>query len=141
MHHQYGNVRAMITDGIKWGLAGGLGFSAIATGLFIITLGAALEHSAKLLGTVISVYLIAGPIAGTIVSLLRPLGRWAIGAAVIGACAAIPAYGGMMVAVEGPRHITWEDAQGFVILGGAIGAMAGVIVRHRLIKRGIFHPN
>ena len=140
MHLELGNGPEQVRDGVKWGLIAGLGFAAIAAGLFILRLGAALNHSPTLLARVILLYLVAGPLAGIVVSLLRPLARWAVGAGIIGACAAIPAYAGMMIAVDGPGSIRSDGAWGFIVLGAAIGATAGVIVRYRLIKRGLFKP-
>jgi hypothetical protein len=141
MHNALRQAFAMISDGIKWGLFGGLLLSAIVTGMFVLSLGAALDHSITLLAKVIVVYLVGGAFAGTVVSLLLPLARWTIGAALIGACAVIPAYGGVMIAFQGPRNVSWADLRDFLTLAAAIGAMAGMLLRYRLIKRGLYQPN
>lgn len=129
-----------VVGGIKLGLMFAAAYTVIALGLFAITGGASLDRSAAMLVRVIAVYAAGGIVSGAAFGLLRPLARWMIGAGVLGMLLAIPAYAGMRFAVKGFVPWTAEDTSDVLVLSTLIGGIGGMLLRYRLIKRGIWTP-
>jgi hypothetical protein len=129
-----------ITDGVKVGLMFSAAFSLIALVIFVLSGGAAFDRSSGILIRVIAAYVVGGIASGAVFGLLRPLARWAIGAAVLGVIVMAPAYAGMRFAVQGFAPWTMEDTSTVLTLAGIVGSMSGIVLRHRLIKRGLWTP-
>lgn len=74
---------------------------------------------------IVAVYMIGGLLAGVIVSLLYPLVRWKVGAAVVGMIAGTPISIGIAASLAG--FGPWDDGLVFaavltaVVLGGGVG--------------------
>ena len=129
-----------IVDGIKFGLMFAGAFSVIAIVLFVLSGGSALDRSLTTLARVIGAYAVGGVASGAVFGLLRPLARWAVGAAVLGIIVAVPTYAGMRFAVNGFTRWTAQDTSDVLVLSSLVGGLAGVMLRHRLIKRGLWTP-
>ncbi len=134
--HWMPGVGRRVVSGIRVGLFFAVAFSAIATILFALSGGRALGNSFTVLGSVIAVYAFGGIVSGSIFGLLRPLARWAWGAAILGSIVAVPAYAGMLFATKGPGPWTSDDTSGALLLSILIGSTSGIILRHRLMLRG-----
>lgn len=130
-----------VIDGVQIGLMFAAAYAVIAIVLFVLSKGAALDHSFSVLGRVIAVYVAAGIVGGAIFGLLQPIVQWAIGAAVLGTIVAIPAYVGMRIAVHGLAAWTRGDTSDVLVLSLLLGSIGGVGLRHRLIKRGLWTPS
>jgi hypothetical protein len=130
-----------VVDGVKLGLMFAAAFSVIASVVFILTGGSAFDRSVATLTRVIAAYVAGGIISGALFGILRPLARWAIGAAMLGIIVAVPAYAGMRFAINGFGLWTMEDTAAVLVLSSLIGGASGVMLRHRLIKRGLWMPH
>jgi hypothetical protein len=129
-----------IVDGVKVGLMFAAALSLVATALFVVSNGAAIDRSFAMLTRVITAYVVGGVVSGAVFGLLRPLARWAIGAAVLGAIVVTPAYAGMRFAIHGFIPWTVQDTSEVLVLSSLIGGLSGVMLRHRLIKRQRWSP-
>jgi hypothetical protein len=129
-----------IVDGIKIGLMFTVVFSVMAVVVFVISGGTVFDRSFSTLGLVIAAYLVGGIASGALFGLLRPLARWAVGAAILGVVAAMPAYAAMRFAVDGFTPWTADDTSTVLVLSSIIGGLGGLVLRHRLIKRGLWTP-
>jgi len=76
--------------GAKWGVRFGLTFIAYAAVIFILRGSASAEGRVPSFAGVATIYLFGGIAAGSIVGMLLPLTRWALGAAAVGVIAAVP---------------------------------------------------
>lgn len=129
-----------ITDGVKIGLVFSIAFSLIAIALFALSHGTVLDGSPFTLVRVIAAYVVGGVASGAVFGLLRPLARWTIGAAILGMIVMVPAYAGMRFAIQGFAPWSTSDTSEVLVLSSLIGGLSGVMLRHRLIKRGLWNP-
>jgi hypothetical protein len=118
-----------IKRGILWGwsLAGAVTlFVLLRMELARFTLPAADER--RFVGVLVAYWGV-----GTAVGLMAAVvahstrGRWRTAA--LGFLAAIPVYGGAMVAVEGPRELSLDTATGVLLISAVVGPLVALIVR------------
>lgn len=107
----------------------GLGFAVIyaALGLVIalVTGGRALEANRLDVWQMLLSYLVGGMVAGLIVGLLLPVGRWLVGAMFLGYVAAVP-VGFVFELVDAASLPGREiDVVGPFIWAGALGVVGG----------------
>lgn len=125
VRHSVREVRERVLIGTAVGLFEALGFSAYAAALFLIRGPAVFQASGATLGQTILAYLLGGAASGMLTGLLLPLGRWRIGATLIGAFALVPFYCAMSLVIGGfdPWSSVWIIA--FMVLSIVAGGIVG----------------
>ena len=109
---------------LLWGLAlGGAGATVYSAVVFLLYAAdggeaAAVASGAPPLGEVVMGYWGGLLLAGLVAGLLRPLGRYALGAMVLGILGAAFTYGAIGLVLEGP-------SMGALLMGGALGMLTG----------------
>ena len=128
--------RTNVLWGARLGLAVGAVFSAWALAVFVLSAGQAMRDNGTTLPAVLAAYLAGGPVAGGVMGALRPLARWAAGAAVVGFVTAIPVFVAIRLAVDGTKPAEAGELLG-VIFFGIVGGALGVVFwsRHRAPRR------
>jgi hypothetical protein len=117
------DVRDRVLIGTAVGLVQALGFSAYALALVLLRGPADFLAFGATLGQAIVAYFAGGAASGMFVGLLLPLGRWRVGATLLGAFALVPFY--VAIAVVIPGFDAW--ASGWMIAFMALAAVAGGI--------------
>jgi len=115
--------------GAKWGVRFGLTFIAYAAVIFILRGSASAEGRVPSFAGVATIYLFGGIAAGSIVGMLLPLTRWALGAAAVGVIAAVPVYIFVRLVKEGFGDWATEDMVATLFLSLLVGVPTGIIYR------------
>lgn len=123
----------MIGSNILWGVMRGIAmaifFSLIALLIYGIAAVRGLEEHELPLYVLIASYFAGGIAGGVIVGLLRPLGKWWWGGAVMGIFALFPAVVSVLISLEG--WVTRWDRTHFVfaiMYSVVVGSIVGVML-------------
>lgn len=105
--------------GLVLGFAGGIFLSLSALIIYIVRGSAVFDSLGVSLGDTLALYMVAGPLSGTLVGLMLPLTvrRW--GAAFVGITAAVPLYLGASRLLG--HEDLWSGAIAAIVVGGITG--------------------
>lgn len=115
-------VRFVLT--IVAGVLIGLLYSAVAAIIYVLSDPKQFQEVGIGLTDLVKAYIGGFAVAGAIVGLLLPLGRWAIGAALIGFVAAVPAVSMIAVTLWGwpfTRHTIYTIGVASLVFGPTFG--------------------
>lgn len=118
-----------IAWGIRWGVLFSLGFIAYIALLFLARGQAPFAEYGMTFGRLVTLYLGAGMASGAVVGVLRPLGRWFWGAAVIGFFAGVVVASCLMFLENGVFAWGAEDVVKVTVLGLVWGPAGGLMLR------------
>lgn len=120
--------------GVYWSLCVAVIFILYSVLLLLVRGNAAFEaNDVTFLGTV-AVYLFGGVCTGLILGTLRPLGRFWLGAAILGYLCAIPVYVAVRVAVNGFENWSREDLRMLIELPLYLGPFSGLLFKYYASK-------
>jgi len=132
-----------LTQNVSWGVRGALPFAVVfSCGCVVlamfqrsITIQLGASDSVNALA-VIAFYFVGAVLVGTAVGLARPLFRWRIGAAAVGAFVAIPIELAIILLVRGWSRLTLFDLATAGIFALIMGVPAGLILWEVLATDG-----
>ena len=108
---------------IRWGVQYGMGFAILFSAYAIIariTAGpTAFDRYHATLVSVVGIYFGGGLVSGTIVGLLRPLAKYAFGAALVGFLAALPIA--LVIEKLSDDGASWNYIDTVVVVVGSVG--------------------
>jgi hypothetical protein len=105
--------------GIGWGLFAACFYSLVALGIYAFQGSRPFESKDITLGSTVAVYIVGGLLGGTVVGLLRPLGKRRAGAMLLGVIAMIPVSIGFVFILFGPIS-RWGGGELFGVLFTAV---------------------
>lgn len=125
-----------IPTDLRWGMGWGM---RLASGLSVIAVAVVAVHAVAaggeggrppIIGLMIIVgwYAAGGLVTGSVVGLLRPLGRSQVGGAIVGFLAALPVSIATYVVLVGLSRFSWPVAIVGVLTALVIGGVAGLII-------------
>ncbi len=121
------SLRTNVSWGLRWGLSVALVYSAYVLVLVLLRGNGVLTDQGISLSQVLTVYGITGIFGGLAVGLLRPLGRYLVGAAVIGYIVAALLFFCFGL-IDAPLS-EWQrdDVTEVLVLAAILGPAGGVI--------------
>lgn len=117
--------------GCYWGMCGAVFYVLIAIVVYLVQGRLAFQARGITLPAVVKGYLFGGLGAGVVLGLLRPLGRWWWGAAVIGFFCAAPVWLGGLIANHGFTMLTHDEVLMVLTLAALSGPICGVMVKRQ----------
>ena len=112
-----------LSQNVRWGVAYGLLFAAVLSGLVIPVGFARGALTASRMWLVIASYFASGISAGLVVGLVRPWTRRKVGALFVGIVAAVPVGIALQLAYDtaAQRSFSWLMLVEFAIIAGPLG--------------------
>lgn len=127
LHNGLSRLLRNLRWGALWGLCGAVVYCAYGVVLFLLAGERPFAAKGTTFGAVMAAYLTGGVGAGLILGVLRPLGRWWWGSAVMGLVCSVPIWAAMIFAVTG--HFYWKVV---AVLSAVMGPVAGMMSKLRL---------
>lgn len=119
--------------GMRYGVFLGIVFSVFGAIAVVVSGPASLSRYGTTLPAVIGTYLAGGALGGAFVGALLPLGRSAVGAAVIGVLTAGLIGVGIRVSMYGLAPWVIRDTLTLLLFASVVGAFGGVVARGVLL--------
>lgn len=113
--------------GLRWGLAFAVGYSALASVMWVVQGAAGLSTRGLSLPSLIGCYFIGGVLGGGLFGFLLPLSRTRAGSALLGAVVALPLMLGLGLVASSETLSRQELLIGFVLSAATLGPVAGYV--------------